>query len=867
LFPEIGRVKLLCGQAGGGVKQAARVIVVLSVLLAGKTAAAQKPATVWEELQQAAFDPNKSAAVENLRLVRDRIQITFVDGTIQIARPTAGRYYAAAFEGHGWLELTPPNRIEAQQLKLLAGESPLRIAFTKAVLLFTDNTYAEVSQQVRWVRAANNRLESLYQGRQSEREKDAGNVLPRLFQALLSENAKRDDYFLAELKTRRGWVMARYDAARLEQDYVGRWYQGFYSPFDTYGDWRRETWTSFPSGGRNPLLADENPLAKRNYLIPSCSIDATVSTAAKLSADARLHLRLLQSGERALLFRLDANLRIVSVRDGAGNELAFFQAPRHTFFGKTHGDYAVVALARPTRAGRGLTLDFRYAGNHALDGPPAWTGVQVFVRGDYDWYPSAEYSPAMRTKFTFTFHTPKRFRLIVSGQREMLKTEGHDAVTRWKSPGPVGMVGFCFSTFNKHEVRVGSTELRVFVDPYDTEHPVYGGRREMEIEGGNMIRLYDRYFGQYPYRRLNMIGHSTTPADGWPMLDYEGVSEFSTNPFGLGISDNQKIIVDRSPGAAYQWWGQNVRAKTYHDQWLIDSLAYYSALLYLEFRESPKDYVKWLENGSRQAALVGKGNATGLPDITGSSDHPKKWVFGSDNHPRAGIRGSTMVENTAAAPSSPGDLPGLFRLPTYDIDTLGPIWLGVRLTSSRMPVDAEDLIVQKGARLLHMLRMMLWDPNSPDPDHRFEAMLKDFERKFAGRAASTLDLQEIVEKHMTKEMDLDGNRRMGWFFREYVFGTGSPRYFLAYRLKPAAGGKWVIEGTLMRTGVPAAWKDVLPVYGRFEKGDAELGLLRVRTPKVTFQITVPQKPTKVLLEDGSRILRALPTKELASAVP
>lgn len=223
--------------------------------------------------------------------------------------------------------------------------------------------------------------------------------------------------------------------------------------------------------------------------------------------------------------------------------------------------------------------------------------------------------------------------------------------------------------------------------------------------------------------------------------------------------------------------------------------------------------------------------------------------------------------NSADPIGSFGDHAGPFRLPTYNVDTLGPIWLGERLTSSRMPIDAEALIVQKGARLLDRLRMMMWDPASRDPDRRFEAMLRDFERTFAGKAASTLDFQTIVERHMTKAMDLNGNHRMAWFFREYVFGTGLPRYSISYRLRPAVGGKWTVAGTLTRTGVPANWEDLVPVYGRFREGDAELGLLAARAPRVRFEITVPEKPRKVLLEDSARILRAVPDREPASAVP
>ena len=34
----------------------------------------------------------------------------------------------------------------------------------------------------------------------------------------------------------------------------------------------------------------------------------------------------------------------------------------------------------------------------------------------------------------------------------------------------------------------------------------------------------------------------------------------------------------------------------------------------------------------------------------------------------------------------------------------------------------------------------------------------------------------MVEKHMTPEMDVEGNHRIDWFFNEWVYGTEIPRY-------------------------------------------------------------------------------------------
>jgi hypothetical protein len=47
---------------------------------------------------------------------------------------------------------------------------------------------------------------------------------------------------------------------------------------------------------------------------------------------------------------------------------------------------------------------------------------------------------------------------------------------------------------------------------------------------------------------------------------------------------------------------------------------------------------------------------------------------------------------------------------TYE--SAGPIWLGARLSSSKFPGGYANLIYNKGAWVLHMLRYLMQDPNS-----------------------------------------------------------------------------------------------------------------------------------------------------------
>jgi len=105
----------------------------------------------------------------------------------------------------------------------------------------------------------------------------------------------------------------------------------------------------------------------------------------------------------------------------------------------------------------------------------------------------------------------------------------------------------------------------------------------------------------------------------------------------------------------------------------------------------------------------------------------------------------------------------------------GPLTMGYRLSNSRSGFDiTRRLIYPKGAYVLHMVRMMMWDRRTGDQN--FKETMQDFVKTYSGRAATTEDFKAMVEKHQTAEMKRVGNGKMDWFFDEYVYGTALPSY-------------------------------------------------------------------------------------------
>ena len=115
-----------------------------------------------------------------------------------------------------------------------------------------------------------------------------------------------------------------------------------------------------------------------------------------------------------------------------------------------------------------------------------------------------------------------------------------------------------------------------------------------------------------------------------------------------------------------------------------------------------------------------------------------------------------------------------------------------------------------------MVRMMMWDRQTGDKP--FKELMQDFVRTYAGKAATTEDFKAMVEKHMTAEMDLDGNHRMDWFFNEYVYGMAIPSYKFDYTFDKNGEGDIVFGFKVAQSGVTDSFRMLVPIYVEMQDG-------------------------------------------------
>ncbi len=791
-----------------------RTRIALLLLVAGwppalpaQTAPGVPASAVWNALFAPVADPSRSAHAENVQIARDRMHITLTDGTIQFFQPVNGVVFAAVFHGTGRVQADPPNPIEAQQLRLFTKQDKLDMEFSEATFSFTDGLLEEVAKQVKW--SAGGGGDDLYVKRQQEREDLGQSAVPRLLQGVLSADRVKTAFFLADLKTTaKGWVQVQLDAMDNEEVGVGRWVDvGPVKNFDV--------WMSFPAGGVSSAEAWKDPQSKSDFLLRSFKIDTAVTNGAELRANSRVTFEPRLAGQSVLLFSLDSNLRVESVSDDQGKSVTFFQSRESKDRYQSYGDYVAVVLAAPLQLGPNQTLEFRYGGKRVI----RKAGNGNFFCPSSGWYPNRPNSFATREDFDLTFHNPKNFTLVATALKTGETTDGKEKISTWKSEIPLAAAGFAYGDYKIYNDKAGSIDVDIYANREADDVTVMVQRafesgalegavgsmspammaKTMGIEMANTLKVFENYFGPYPYKHLAVtsLPISYSYGQGWPGLIYLWSGSFldSTQRNAIGIRD-QTGVSDyfRAHESSHQWWGHRVGWKSYHDQWLSEGFADFSGNLYVKYRQNVKEYLS-------------------------------RWRMEKENLKRRDEK-------------------------NHEIESLGPIWMGRRIASSETDGGSyQNLIYSKGAYVLHMLYMMLFDSRNPDPDHAFKAMMQDYCKTFDNRPASTEDFKAIVEKHMIRAMDLDENHKMDWFFNQYVYGIGIPQYTFRGGAESAADGKTHIKITLTRTGVPDTWKDCIPLYAHVGDKTMRLGALSATHATETVDTIVPTKFDRITIND------------------
>jgi hypothetical protein len=298
-------------------------------------------------------------------------------------------------------------------------------------------------------------------------------------------------------------------------------------------------------------------------------------------------------------------------------------------------------------------------------------------------------------------------------------------------------------------------------------------------------------------------------SQGWPGLVFLSSFAFLTpeqaEELSPGAPDSGLNSLILPHEIAHQWWGDLVGWQTYRDQWIVEALANYSALLMMEGRQP--DLVRRVLQKYREDLLVKNKDGEPLRDA-------------------------------------------------------GPVTLGLRLSSSHFPNGYEAISYGRGTWLLHMLRHMLRDAEARQtvgagqapPQEPFLRGLRKLRERYAGKAITTRELLAVFEEDLPRSLWYEGHRSLDWFLQGWVEGMSLPHLSLQNLRIVRKGQAAEAAGSIVQTEAPADLVTPVPVYAVSDRGMHFLGTVLADGPQTAFRFGVSSDTKKLALDPYQTLL-------------
>ena len=732
-------------------------------------------------------------SVSNVTFHRDAATFLLRSGTVCFAAPVQDQVTGAVFTGDGNMVLEPPAGTEQSSLKLLTKEDRFSEDFQHLVLRFTDNTYDELKKSASPVSGGCD--SGLWHDNQNVlRKKLKYNLSARMLQDVLTQ--KPTGLFMAFVHGKHYddkllYMLDPQGALEVAPDEI---------ELMSYGEDKSGIWTAFRlSPEYRTKMADYSRTS--GIHIEHQELDTTIEKNASLTGKATTTFEALSNGLRVVPFNLFRTLRVQSVTGPDGVPLSFIQEDKND-----DPDFYVI-LSKALTQGENYSVRTIYGGKEAITSEGSGNYYPVARE---DWYPGNAWARlGDYSAFDMTFRIPKGMKMAATGSLVSESVDGGQSVSVWKSDVPQPVAGFQFGRMKEEDAKLTSPDF--LVASYANEDPPDWAAR---LQGGTMgslstvtmmkqplseaqfaIGLYTSYFGPLPFKRLSITQQTACNyGQSWPGLVWLPICSFYDvtvrHQLGIDWADKGYWDVVTPHEVAHQWWGQLVGFNSYRDQWMSEGFADFSASLFLQTaygKQGQKKYAKFWEDERKS---ITDRNAFGFRAID-----------------------------------------------------VGPLTMGYRLNNSKAGFNiARNLIYPKGAYILQMIRTMMWDRQTGDQN--FKAMMQDFTKTYAGRAATTEDFKGIVEKHMTKEMAGVGNGTMDWFFNEYVYGTALPSYNLQYSFDTNSTRDLVLNFKITQSNVDEHFRMLVPLYLELANEQTTfVGRARL-IGNSSFELKVPLKGVK-----------------------
>jgi hypothetical protein len=809
-----------------------------------------KPAEeLYLQLRSVGLDPARTFHIRGVSIDRPSLHLLLDDGEIVFTADVAGRVTGALFEGDGEILLTPPNQGERASMMLFTGMAILEERISSAYLRFNDDTFSELQPYLRPSTAGPDFASHLGESARNLADQDALRLLGTFSRALpvegepetamhwVSDPSDRMLHVRAQ-GIKLGTFDAYFDTKGIEQVWAG---QARYVDGMAFYD----VWTSFtPQASGNTSHIDEPLTRNEEVMISGYKIRAQVTPPTTLAADASLQMEVHRGGERTVYFELSRFLQVKEV-DVDGRAVEFINNPalEGSQLSRRGNDLVAVVFPKPLREKQVLNLKFMYSGDVLSEAG----GGLLYVGARGTWYPNRGLAMA---DFDLEFRYPRGWTLVATGksvpalEKPALPDDSEGQVARWVTERPITLAGFNLGKYEVATAKAGDVTVKAYaaramekafprpsatvvsppsmhdprmnIDPIVRQptipSPAHNAQSVAE-NGARAVEFYSSRFGPYPYGSLELTQMPGRMSQGWPGLVFLSSFAFLTHEQAEDLSgsslESALASLTLPHETAHQWWGDLVGWRSYRDQWIVEALANYCALMTLE-KERPAEVRNILELYRQELEETNK-DGEALRDA-------------------------------------------------------GPVTLGMRLNSSHFPKGYEAISYGRGTWMFHMLRNMLLE-NEPkrrptverapfDPDEPFVRALRKVRERYAGKSISTSELFAVFEEDLPKPLWYEGHKSLDWFVHSWVEGTSLPRYSLHNVKYLSRGNRTEVAGTLQQKETPQDYVSAVPVYAVLDEQKILLGTVLADGPETSFRLAAPIGTRKVVLDPYQTLLSA-----------
>ena len=823
------------------------------------------PPVLYAQIRDAPLVP--AGRIRNGRLRVDRFDFELTDGDLYLLSPVDERLTGAVYLGRGLVRCYPPDGVEYQQLKKLLGDDYLEEEFDRFVFWFT----GDIGERLRAmtddepgldIEKATDLLEDrrkellenqlinvdsrvLLDLLQSDKPSSSGNTSPYFYSDI---DGKDHDWFSIEIEPREleEIRLSRYDNRRKLRNV----WMGFHTLRDFDGAATERAFAGFPrdpegelkSGDENdngwdfhdfglsprPLQPDHERWSPR-LSVPRADVDLSLEGNGDATASVALLIDPLEPLS-ALRLRISPLLEVTDVRwreevptdaedvsevlllppvdpssaidmeengRGPADPVPLVGEPLH-YLQEVHErrmnddrwePWLTIELPRWIEPGERFVLEIAYKGKLV---ERLRVSQDFLLKDTLYWIP--QHPDNRRSRFHLTFRIPERYRVASGGILLDERVDNDTRIMQWVTDRQVrASMAFQYGRFEVDEVNVdGMPPVAVYAN---RNHLGFTpGTRNKTIEDLTVsVRTFSDYFGPYPFDSLLVTETPSYSGQAFP-----GLVLLTFRAFGALHTGESELF--RTHEVAHQWWGAGVDWKSYRDQWISEGFAQYSAALFtLVGMDSEEQFLAMLE--AWRLDVLGEVNiGQGL-----------------------GLRHY-------------GFMPAVIR--RSDGNKSGPVVAGYRLATNDTPMDYRLLVYEKGAFILHMIRMMLTDLETGD-DERFRVLMRRFVRDHLDSPASTRSFETAVTAAFDEPMD--------WFFDQWVYGVEIPTYRLDLTVSSLvdAASPFVLHGTIQQEDVRDGFRMPVPIHLQFRDYPPQMHRIWVDAKEVEVKIPLPAEPTKI----------------------